>query len=198
MSARLLRILLAGILVMMGGLVGSATADETCQSPFLPKSRDRRTTSTSGTLGIKGVADGTTASSRWTPIPKSASYGKIIPGRPCPAATRPITRASRTTGVPVGGRPRHEPIFIFDVGSNPASPAREEDFHVVKDRRLVGRTPSTRSRAHAHLGPLNAQDGSGARGSPSTAMTASSSHHLDAQEAPYGYDVRVNVNLNRI
>ena len=57
-SARLLRILLTGILVMMGGLVGSATADETCQSPFLPKVTGQEDYIYVWTLGIKGVADG--------------------------------------------------------------------------------------------------------------------------------------------
>ena len=37
LRARVLRVLLAGMLVGLGGLVGSAAADETCQSPFLPK-----------------------------------------------------------------------------------------------------------------------------------------------------------------
>ena len=54
------RILLAGIFAL--GLFGSAVADETCQSPFLPKVTGQEDYIYVWTLGVKGIGDG----NEWT------------------------------------------------------------------------------------------------------------------------------------
>src|SRR6266851_8456067 len=84
LRARVLRVLLAGMLVGLGGLVGSAAADETCQSPFLPKVTGQEDYIYVWTLGIKGVADGNDSMVTVDANPKSGRYGQIVHRAPVP------------------------------------------------------------------------------------------------------------------
>src|SRR5712692_8698861 len=71
-------------LVFLAGLsaaivaLGPAAADETCQSPFLPKVTGQEDYVYVWTLGVKGVADGNDSLVTIDANPKSAAYGQII------------------------------------------------------------------------------------------------------------------------
>jgi len=203
MRARLLRVLLAGILVMMGGLVGSAAADETCQSPFLPKVTGQEDYIYVWTLGIKGVADGNDSMVTVDANPKSASYGKIIhrasvPGRH-EAHHAGFTDDRRFLWA--GGLDTSQ-IFIFDVGSNPAQPRLVKKISTfVKDTGgLVGPHTFYALPGRMLISALsNAQDSSGRTGLAEYSNDGKFIRTIwMPKEAPYGYDVRVNVNLNRM
>src|SRR5512143_1241933 len=98
-------------------------ADETCQSPYLPKITGQEDFVYVWTLGIDGVGDGSDKLVTLGANPKKAGYGKVV------------------SSVSVGGR--HEAhhggftddrrqlwmgglddslIFVFDVASDPAKP----------------------------------------------------------------------------
>jgi selenium-binding protein 1 len=81
---KLTLVLMAVILVA----VGTAAADETCQSPFLPKVTGQEDYIYVWTLGIKGVADGNDSMVTVDANPASANYGT-------PAASSARTRFIR-------------------------------------------------------------------------------------------------------
>jgi len=185
------------------GWFGWAAADETCQSPFLPKVTGQEDFIYVWTLGIKGVGDGNDSIVTVDANPKSAGYGKIIHRAPVPgrheAHHAGFTDDRRFLWA--GGLDTSQ-IFIFDVGTDPAKPRLVKTISTfVKDTGgLVG--PHT---FYALPGRMlitalsNAQDGSGRTG---LAEYSNDGKFIRAiwmpKEAPYGYDVRVNVNLNRM
>jgi selenium-binding protein 1 len=72
------RALIASALLVVIGWVGSTAADETCQSPFLPKVTGQEDYLYVWTLGVKGVTDGNDSLVTVDANPKSTTYGKII------------------------------------------------------------------------------------------------------------------------
>jgi selenium-binding protein 1 len=93
-------------------------------------------------------------------------------------------------------------IFVFDVGSDPAKPKLVKTISTfVKDTGgLVGPHTFYALPGRMLISALsNAQDGSGRTG---LAEYSNDGKFIRAiwmpKEAPYGYDVRVNVNLNRM
>ena len=64
--------------------VSPARADETCQSPFLPKVTGQEDYLYVWTLGVPGVADGNDSMVTVDVNPKSPSYGKIVHRAPVP------------------------------------------------------------------------------------------------------------------
>ena len=121
------------IVQWLGGLVlatavtlapaAPARADETCQSPFLPKVTGQEDYIYVWTLGVKGVADGNDSIVTVDVNPVSGSYGKIVHRAPVPgqheAHHAGFTDDRRFLWA--GGLDTSQ-IFVFDVASNPAQP----------------------------------------------------------------------------
>ncbi|MBZ0160131.1 MAG: selenium-binding family protein [bacterium] len=184
-------------------MVGTAFADETCQSPFLPKVTGQEDYVYVWTLGIKGVGDGNDSLVTVDVHPKSKTYGQIIHRAPVPgqheAHHAGFTDDRRYLWA---GGLDDSYIFIFDVASDPARPKLVKTItSFVKDTGgLVG--PHT---FYALPGRMlitalsNANDSSGRTG---LAEYSNEGRFIRTiwmpKEAPYGYDVRVNINLNRM
>jgi len=130
---------------MMGGLVGSATADETCQSPFLPKVTGQGGLHLRLDAGIKGVADGNdsivTVDANPSRRATARSSTGVRAGRHEPS--RGFTDDRRF----LWAAPRHEPDLHLRRRSNPAQPRLVKRISTfVKDTAgSSARTPSTRS-----------------------------------------------------
>lgn len=184
-------------------LADAARADETCQSPYLPKITGQEDLVYVWTLGVEGLGDGSDKLVTVAVNPASPDYGKVV------------------STVSVGGR--HEAhhggwnddrtqlwmggldssrIFVFDVASNPLKPrlVRVIDDFVHATGGVVG--PHTFYALPGRMlitGLSNAMD-SGGR----TAVVeyGNDFRHVRTtwmpDAAPYGYDARVNANLNRM
>ena len=141
--------------------VSPARADETCQSPFLPKVTGQEDYLYVWTLGVKGVADGNDAMVTVDVNPTSGRYGQIVHRAPVPgqheAHHAGFTDDRRFLWA--GGLDTSQ-IFIFDVASNPAQPKLVKTIKTfVKDTGGPGgpahvlRAPG----ADADLGPVQRQ-----------------------------------------
>lgn len=180
-----------------------APADETCQSPYLPKVVGQEDFVYVWTLGIEGVGDGQDKVVTIGTNPKRQDYGKVV--------------ASVSTGGRdeahhggfsddrrhfwVGGLDTSK-IFVFDVATDPAKPrlARTITDFVAKTGGVVG--PHTFFALPGRMlitGLSNSRDWGG--------RTALVEYSNDGQfirtiwlpdDAPYGYDARVNPRLNRM
>ena len=192
----------AGLLALLLA-APSALADETCQSPYMPKITGQEDVVYVWTLGIEGVGDGSDKLVTVDVDPGSASFGKVI------------------HSVSVGGR--HEAhhaglsddrrylwagglddskIFVFDVGKDPAKPelVRTIDDFVEKSGGVVGPHGFYAIPGRMLISSLsNAEDHGG--------RTAVVEYTNDGRyvrttwmpdAAPYGYDARVNAHLNRM
>ncbi len=181
----------------------SAWADETCQSPYLPKLTGQEDFVYVWTLGIDGMGDGSDKLVTIGANPERSDYGQVV------------------SSVSVGGR--HEAhhagftddrrhlwlgglddswIFIFDLASDPARPklvktlknfAKEtggvvgpHTFYALPGRLLI-------------TGLSNSEDFGGRTG---MAEYSNEGRYIRTiwmpKGAEYGYDVRVNANLNRM
>ncbi|MCZ7625481.1 MAG: selenium-binding protein [Candidatus Methylomirabilota bacterium] len=190
-------------LVVIVLTAGTVFADETCQSPFLPKVTGQEDYVYVWTLGIEGVGDGNDSLVTVDVNPKSKRYGQIIHRAPVPgrheAHHAGFTDDRRHLWA---GGLDDSYIFIFDVASDPAKPKLIKTIKsFVKDTGgLVG--PHT---FYALPGRMlitalsNTTDGSGRTG---LAEYTNDGRFIRTiwmpKEAPYGYDVRVNINLNRM
>jgi selenium-binding protein 1 len=185
-------------------LATAAFADETCQSPYLPKVVGQEDYVYVWTLGIAGLGDGSDKLVTIGANPaRKDEYGKVV------------------ASVSVGGR--HEAhhggfnddrtqlwmgglddsqIFVFDVGSDPAKPRLVKtiaDF-TKKTGGVVG--PHTFYPIPGRMlitGLSNAKDDGG---HTSVAEYANDGTWLRTIPMPkgaeYGYDLRVNAHLNRM
>jgi methanethiol oxidase len=200
-AKRVLRFLSAGIVLL--GLLGAAAADETCQSPFLPKVTGQEDYLYVWTLGVKGVADGNDSIVTVDANPASPSYGKIVHRAPV-RGQHEAHHAGFTDDrrfLWAGGLDTSQ-IFIFDVASDPARPKLVKTISTfVKDTGgLVGPHTFYALPGRMLISALsNAQDGSGRTGLAEYSNAGKFIRTIwMPKEAPYGYDVRVNVNLNRM
>jgi len=195
--------LVVSVLVFVGGGPTPARADETCQSPFLPKVTGQEDYIYVWTLGIKGVADGNDSMVTVDANPKSPSYGKIVH-----RATVPGQHEAHHAGFTddrrflwAGGLDTSQ-IFVFDVGTDPAKPKLVKTISTfVKDTGgLVGPHTFYALPGRMLISALsNAQDGSGRTGLAEYSNDGKFIRTIwMPKEAPYGYDVRVNANLNRM
>ncbi len=194
---------LALVLVSFALLPATLRADETCQSPYLPKLVGQEDFLYVWTLGEDGLGDGSDKLVTLGVNPKRADYGKVV------------------SSVSVGGR--HEAhhggftddrrqlwmgglddslIFVFDVASDPAHPKllRTIDDFVAKSGGAVGPHTFYALPGRMLISALsNATDGSG-----KTALVEYSTQGEYVRTiwmpdgAEYGYDVRVNADLNRM
>jgi hypothetical protein len=137
--------------------VGTARADETCTSPYLARIDGQEEFVYVWTLGVEGLGDGSDKLVTVDARPESPNYGKVI------------------SSVSVGGRNEahhggftddrrqlwlagleNSRVFIFDVHTDPAKPACENDRQFRGSHRRRDRT-SRRLRfagASAHSMPL--------------------------------------------
>ena len=183
-------------------LVSSASADETCMSPYMPKITGQEDYIYIWTLGVEGLGDGSDKLVTVATNPKSPDFGKVI------------------SSASVGGR--HEAhhggftddrrelwmaglqdssIFVFDIASDPAKPklvrtitsfekdtglAGPHGFYALPGRMLVP-------------GLSNAKDHGGRTG---IAEYSNEGEFVRVdpmpEKAPYGYDARVQPRLNRM
>jgi selenium-binding protein 1 len=178
---------------------GSAFADETCQSPFLPKVTGQEDYIYVWTLGIKGVADGNDSMVTVDANPKSSNYGKIIHRAPVPgqheAHHAGFTDDRRHLWA--GGLDTSQ-IFVFDVAADPAKPKLVKTITTFeKDTGgLVGPHTFYSLPGRMLITALSNNKDQGGR-------TGMAEYTNDGKfirtiwmpkEAPYGYDVRVNIN----
>jgi selenium-binding protein 1 len=108
---------------LAGLLCVTARADETCMSPYMAKIVGQEDFVYIWTLGMVGVGDEQDKLVTVDVNPKSKNFGKVVDqvsgGRTQRSAPH---RAHRRPPVPLGDRARHQPMFIFDVHTDPAKP----------------------------------------------------------------------------
>jgi selenium-binding protein 1 len=183
--------------------VPPATADETCQSPYLPKIEGQEDYVYVWTLGIEGLGDGSDKLVTVGVNPERPDYGKVV------------------STVSVGGR--HEAhhagltddrrhlwagglddsvIYVFDVATDPAKPrlVKTIDDFVEKTGGVVGPHGFYALPGRMLISSLSNSEDWGGR-------TALVEYNNDGEfirtiwmpdGAPYGYDARVKAELNRM
>jgi selenium-binding protein 1 len=181
----------------------AARADEPCQSPYLPKVTAQEDFVYVWTLGVEGWGDGSDKLVTVGANPARADYGNVV------------------STVSVGGR--HEAhhggftddrrelwmggldssaIFVFDVATEPAKPklVRTLDTFVKDSGGVVGPHTFYAIPGRMLISGLSNEEDEGGR----TALVEMSNEGKVVRtvwlpdDAPYGYDVRVNPNLNRM
>ncbi len=201
-SHRLATSLVLAALVWLGPADPGALADETCQSPYMPKLEGQEDFVYVWTLGIEGVGDGSDKLVTVGANPSRDDYGKVV------------------ASVSVGGR--HEAhhggftddrrqlwlgglddsmIYIFDVATNPGQPKLVKTitdfeaksgavgphvYYALPGRMLI---PSL-SNAKDHGGKAALVEYSNQGEYIRTTWMP--------KGAEYGYDARVNARLNRL
>lgn len=181
---------------------GPASADETCMSPYMPKITGQEDYVYIWTLGVDGVGDGSDKLVTVDAKPGSPTFGKVI------------------SSASVGGR--HEAhhggftddrrelwmagledssIFVFDIASDPAKPKLTRTItSFEKDTKLAG--PHGFYALPGRMlvpGLSNAEDHGGRTG---IAEYGNDGKFVRMtwmpEDAPYGYDARVQPRLNRM
>lgn len=190
-------------LMAVFAFAGSARADETCQSPYLPKLVGQEDFVYVWTLGVEGLGDGLDKLVTIGANPARDDYGKVVSsvsvqGRH-EAHHGGFTDDRRHLWV---GGLDDSMIYVFDVATDPAHPrlARTIDDFVEKSGGVVG--PHTFYAIPGRMlitGLSNATDFGGR-----TALVeyANDGTYVRTTWMPsgaeYGYDVRVNAHLNRM
>jgi selenium-binding protein 1 len=192
-----------GVLAVVLITVGLAGADETCQSPFLPKVTGQEDYIYVWTLGVKGVADGNDSLVTVDANPASSSYGKIIHRAPV-SGQHEAHHAGFTDDrrfLWAGGLDSSL-IFVFDVATDPSKPKLVKTITTfVKDTGgLVGPHTFYPLPGRMLISALsNDKDNGGRTGLAEYTNAGKFIRTIPMPaEAPYGYDVRVNINLNRM
>jgi methanethiol oxidase len=198
-----MRALLFGLIGVVAFTAAPAWADETCQSPFLPKVTGQEDYIYVWTLGVTGVADGNDSLVTVDANPKSGTYGKIVHRAPVPgqheAHHAGFTDDRRHLWA--GGLDTSQ-IFVFDVATDPARPKLVKTIKTFeKDTGgLVGPHTFYSLPGRMLITALSNNKDNGGR----TGMAEYTNGGKFIRtiwmpaEAPYGYDVRVNINLNRM
>jgi len=178
-------------------------ADETCQSPYMPKVVGHEDFVYVWTLGIDGVGDGFDKLVTVGVNPARPDYGKVV------SSTSVGMRDEAHHGgfsddrrhLWLGGLDSSQ-IWVFDVATDPAKPALVKtikDF-VKASGGVVG--PHTFFALPGRMlitGLSNADDAGGRTGIVEYANDGTYVRtHWMPDDAPYGYDARVNADLNRM
>ena len=180
-----------------------AAADETCQSPFLPKIAGNEDFVYVWTLGLDGVGDGSDKLVTIGANPAHSSYGKVVSSVSVSGQHEAHHGgfSDDRRHLWLGGLDTSE-IFVFDVATDPAKPALArtiEDF-VEKSGGVVGPHTFYALPGRMLIAALSNSEDWGGR----TALVeySNSGEYIRTiwlpKEADYGYDVRVNANLNRM
>jgi selenium-binding protein 1 len=197
---RTVRCLLAAAVL---ALAAPVAADETCQSPYLPKVTGQEDFVYVWTLGIPDVGDGQDKLVTVGANPGRAGYGKVV------SSTSLGGRNEAHHGgfsddrslLWLGGLDTSR-IFVFDVAGDPARPrlVKVIDDFVEMTGGVVG--PHTFYALPGRMlisGLSNAHDGGG---KTALAEYSNEGNFIRVRWLPpsgvYGYDVRVNANLNRM
>lgn len=181
----------------------SVAADETCQSPFLPKLFGQEDYVYVWTLGIEGLGDGSDKLVTVGANPSRPDYGKVVAshsvGGRHEAHHGGFTDDRRHLWV--GGLDTSL-IWIFDVATDPARPQwvrTIEDF-VTATGGIVGPHSFYALPGRMMITGLSNSEDLGGR----TALVEYSNEGEYLRTIPmpagaeYGYDLRVNANLNRM
>jgi selenium-binding protein 1 len=181
---------------------GPARADETCQSPYLPKIVGQEDFLYVWTLGADGVGDGSDKLVTVSVDPERPDFGKVVSsvsvGGRHEAHHGGFTDDRRQLWL--GGLDTSE-IFVFDVASDPAKPKlakRISDF-VEKSGGVVGPHTFYPLPGRMLISALSNREGTG-----KTALVeyGNQGEYVRTTWMPdgaeYGYDLRVNANLNRM
>jgi selenium-binding protein 1 len=194
----------AFLIVLLGLALASPTlADETCQSPYLPKIVGQEDFVYVWTLGIEGVGDGSDKLVTIGANPDRPHYGEVVSsasvGGRHEAHHGGFTDDRRHFW---GGGLADSQIFVFDVATDPANPKivhRIEDFE-QRSGGVVG--PHTFYALPGRMlitGLSNTRDGGGRTGFVEYNNRGEFVRTTWMPDgATYGYDVRVNVRLNRM
>jgi selenium-binding protein 1 len=195
-------VVVPGLALMMLG-IAQVHADETCMSAYMPKITGQEDYVYVWTVGMDGVGDGSDKLVTIDTNPKSAHYGKVV------------------SSASVGGR--HEahhggftddrrylwmggldgsPIFVFDVATDPANPklVKTIDRFTKDSGGVVGPHTFFALPGRMLISGLSNDKDKGGR----TALVEYNNNGDYIQtiwlpdDAPYGYDVRVQPRLNRM
>lgn len=190
---------LAVAVLLLGSTV---SADETCMSPYMPKITGQEDYVYVWTLGVDGMGDGSDKLVTIGANPKAADYGKVVSstsvGGRHEAHHGGLTDDRRhlwLAGIDDGA------IFVFDVAADPAKPklvktittfekdsglAGPHGFYALPGRMLVP-------------GLSNAKDRGGRTGIAEYGNDGTFVRTVwMPDDAPYGYDARVQPRLNRM
>lgn len=189
------------VLVVLLGAIATR-ADETCQSPYLPKLVGQEEFVYVWTLGMDGVGDGSDKLVTIAVDPVREDYGNVVSsvsvGGQHEAHHGGFTDDRRQLWL--GGLDTSQ-IFVFDVATDPARPKLVKtisDF-VEKSGGVVGPHTFYPLPGRMLISGLSNRDGSGR-----TALVEYN-HQGEyvrttwmPEGAEYGYDVRIDANLNRM
>lgn len=193
-------LVLGAAVLLLGAPV---SADETCQSPYMPKISGQEDYVYVWTLGIEGMGDGSDKVVTIGTNPAREDYGKVVHsvsvGGRHEAHHGGLTDDRRHLWV--GGLDTSR-IFIFDVASDPARPklVKTIDDFPEKTGGVVGPHGFYALPGRMLIPALSNDEDWGGR-------TAIVEYSNDGEyirttwmpdDAPYGYDARVNATLNRM
>jgi selenium-binding protein 1 len=200
MAHRALRLALATLLAL--AFSSAAPADETCQSPYLPKIVGQEDFVYVWTLGVEGLGDGSDKLVTVGANPARADYGKLV---------HSLSVGSRNEAHHAGftddrrflwaGGLDTSRIFVFDVGTDPAKPRLVRTLEEFpKQTGWVG--PHTFYPIPGRMlitGLSNAKDKSGHTGYAEYTNEGKLVRTVPMPPgAEYGYDLRINAHLNRM
>ncbi len=181
----------------------SAVADETCQSPYLPKIAGQEDYVYVWTVGIPGVGDGFDKLVTVDVNPDSASYGQVVASAPVggrhEAHHGGLTDDRRHYWV---GGLADSAIFVFDVASEPGKPRLVKTLRDFEERTggVAGPHGFYALPGRMLISALSNSEDEGGR-------TALVEYNNDGEfvrtvwmpaGAEYGYDARLKVELNRL
>jgi selenium-binding protein 1 len=193
-------VLLSAVLLLGASLAG---ADETCQSPFLPKLFGQEDYVYVWTLGIEDLGDGSDKLVTVAVNPNRPDYGKVVASHSVGGRNEAhhggFTDDRRHLWL--GGLDTSR-IWIFDVATNPAQPelVRTIDDFVAATGGIVGPHGFYALPGRMMISALSNSEDFGGR----TALVEYSNEGEYLRTIPmpagaeYGYDLRVNANLNRM
>ena len=184
------------------GIAGYATADETCQSPYLPKITGQEDFIYVWTLGIDGVGDGSDKLVTIGANPERSDYGKVVAshsvGGRHEAHHGGFTDDRRQLWL---GSLDDSMIYIYDVATDPDKPAliKTIDDFVEKTGGVAGPHTFYALPGRMLITGLSNSDGSGKTGLVEYNNNGEYIRTIWMPEgAVYGYDVRVKKELNRM
>jgi len=183
--------------------VAPAAGDETCQSPYLPKIVGQEDYVYVWTLGVEGLGDGSDKLVTVGANPARDDYGKVI-GSVSVGGRHEAHHGGFTDDrrhLWVGGLD-DSMIYVFDVASDPAHPSlvKTIDDFTEKSGGVVGPHGFYALPGRVLIPGLSNATDFGGR----TALVEYSNEgefvrtEWMPDEAPYGYDARVNATLNRM
>ncbi len=189
-----------GLVVVFAAVAGRA--DETCQSPYLPKLVGQEEFVYVWTLGMDGVGDGSDKLVTIAADPGREDYGKVVSsvsvGGQHEAHHGGFTDDRRQLWL--GGLDSSQ-IFVFDVATDPARPKLVKtisDF-VEKSGGVVGPHTFYPLPGRMLISGLSNRDGSGHTGLVEYNNQGEYVRTTWMPEgAEYGYDLRIDANLNRM